>query len=139
MGPQAPPTTAFAPGRVNLVGDHTDYAGGVALPMTVQMGVTAYFHAMEGDAVEVVSEGFGRARLGLGGTDAAPADGAAGEGDTPEGGAFGCARPCRPAPGSPRAPPSAWPSPGSSGSTRSPSPWRSSAARPSTGRDLRWG
>ncbi len=84
MGPQAPPTTAFAPGRVNLVGDHTDYAGGVALPMTVQMGVTAYFHAMEGDAVEVVSEGFGRARLGLGGTDAAPADGAAGEGDTPE-------------------------------------------------------
>jgi len=31
--------TARAPGRVNLVGDHTDYTGGLALPLAIGLGV----------------------------------------------------------------------------------------------------
>lgn len=32
-----PVVRATAPGRVNLIGDHTDYMGGLALPMTIPM------------------------------------------------------------------------------------------------------
>ena len=35
----APTATAFAPGRVNLIGEHTDYNDGFVFPLAIQFGV----------------------------------------------------------------------------------------------------
>jgi galactokinase len=44
---------ARGPGRVNLIGEHTDYNGGLALPFAIARGVTVAAEAMEGDRVVV--------------------------------------------------------------------------------------
>ena len=38
-GPE-PTVVAWAPGRVNLIGEHTDYSGGLVLPIAIQYGIT---------------------------------------------------------------------------------------------------
>ncbi|MEA2266799.1 MAG: galactokinase [Solirubrobacteraceae bacterium] len=46
---------AFAPGRVNLIGEHTDYNDGLALPFAVADGVTVTATATGGDEVEAIA------------------------------------------------------------------------------------
>ena len=43
--------TAFAPGRVNLIGEHTDYNDGLALPFAVTEGVTVRAAATGGSRI----------------------------------------------------------------------------------------
>jgi galactokinase len=43
---------AFGPGRVNLIGEHTDYNGGLSLPFASEEGVTVTATALDGDEVE---------------------------------------------------------------------------------------
>ena len=55
------------PGRVNLIGDHTDYNDGVALPMAIDRRVTVAFELRPEPAIDVTSSGFtGPARLPVG-------------------------------------------------------------------------
>jgi galactokinase len=48
-------TTVIAPGRVNLLGDHTDYVGGLAMPCAIDLAVTATV-VRGGDRVDITSD-----------------------------------------------------------------------------------
>ena len=58
----------WAPGRVNLIGDHTDYAGGLVLPIAVDLGIRVIVEPAErivlvsdGHRVDVAADGTGQA------------------------------------------------------------------------------
>ena len=56
----APTVIAFAPGRVELLGNHTDYNDGVALAAPIYRGVTIRAEKLDADLVEISSEANGR-------------------------------------------------------------------------------
>ena len=49
------PRTFWAPGRVNLIGDHTDYSGGLVLPAAIDRGLT--FTLEPYDRIVLASDG----------------------------------------------------------------------------------
>ena len=50
--------TGSAPGRVNLIGEHTDYNGGMVLPAALSIGLTVDLVPRQDSAVAVTSNGY---------------------------------------------------------------------------------
>jgi galactokinase len=89
-----PELVASAPGRINLIGEHTDYNGGFVLPCAVQRRVAV---AMARGGDELYSADFDETRPASGGKGSSWAD-------YPRGVAWALGEACRWGPGSPPRP-----------------------------------
>lgn len=54
-----PSVTNFTPGRVNLIGEHTDYNGGMVLPTALSLGIHAALSPRSDDKIRIHSDKFG--------------------------------------------------------------------------------
>ncbi|MFH1296103.1 MAG: galactokinase [Bacteroidota bacterium] len=52
---EAPPNIYFAPGRVNLIGEHTDYNGGFVLPCALQFGTYLLIRLVDEPVIRLAS------------------------------------------------------------------------------------
>lgn len=62
---QAPDVLAFAPGRVNLIGEHTDYNDGFALPCALSVGTLVALGARSDNRIEAHALDLGNATAGF--------------------------------------------------------------------------
>jgi galactokinase len=69
---------AFAPGRVNLIGEHTDYNDGLCLPFAIHMGVTVAAKPLQGTEIEAHALDLGERDRFVPGAERRPSRGDAG-------------------------------------------------------------